>query len=115
MEQESILIQELSKLDLNELKKIATIWNISKTSGKDKKSLNHLLYESFQDEFHLRGVLEKLSPLQVTIYSLILKNKNVQTLGEIVRKVALQAINVEMELNVLRKYLLVYQRKTGNG
>ncbi|MEM7179444.1 MAG: helicase [Spirochaetota bacterium] len=109
--QESILIQELSKLDMNELKKLANIWNISKYSGKDKKTMIRYLADCFQDEFYLKGILEKLTPIQVNIFSLILKNKNVQTLGEIVRKVALQAINVEMELNVLRKYFLVYQRK----
>jgi predicted transcriptional regulator len=111
MENESILIQELSKLELAELKKIAAVWNPPKFSGKDKKSSVNQLFHAFQDEFLLKGVLEKLTPIQVTIFTHILKNKNVQTLGEIVRKVNLPALNVEMELNVLRKYNLVYQRK----
>lgn len=110
-QKDSVLIQELSKLDMNELKKLAHIWNISKYSGKDKRNTILYLAECFQNEFYLKGILEKLTPIQVNIFSLILKNKNVHTLGEIVRKVNLQAINVEMELNVLRKYFLVYQRK----
>jgi hypothetical protein len=111
MDNESALVLELGKLDLVELKKIAVIWNLPKFSGKDKKHSIAQLVHSFQDEFLLKGVLEKLTPIQVTIISHILKNKNVQTLGEIVRKVNLPPLNVEMELNVLRKYHLVYQRK----
>jgi hypothetical protein len=111
MENESILIQELSKLELTDLKKLATTWNLQKYSPKDKKAAIHLLYEAFQDEFLLKGILEKLTPIQVTIFSLILKNKNVHTLGEIHRKVNLPPLNVEMELNVLRKFHLLYQRK----
>lgn len=111
MDKESVLIQELSKLELLELKKIATLWNLQKYSPKDKKHAVTQLYEAFQDEFNLKWVLEKLTPVQVSIFNLILKNKNVQTLGEIVRKVQLPPINAEMELNVLRKYYLLYQRK----
>ena len=111
MENESILIQELSKLEMSELKKIAATWNLSKFSPKDKKTGVNLLYEAFQDEFLLKGVLEKLTPLQVTILGFILKNKNVHTLGEIHRKVNLPPLNVEMELNVLRKLHILYQRK----
>ncbi|MDZ4726827.1 MAG: helicase [Leptospira sp.] len=111
MSQESVLYQELEKLDLNEIKKIATLWNIQKLPGKDKKSTIHGLMEVFQSEFYLKGVLEKFSPLQVNIITSILKNKGVMTLGEIARKVNIPPINIEMELNVLRKYYLVYQRK----
>lgn len=111
METENVLLQELNKLELTDLKKIATTWNITKFNPKDKKHAVSQVYESFLDEFLLKGVLEKLTPIQVTILSHILKNKNVHTLGEIVRKVALPPLNVEMELNVLRKFYLLYQRK----
>jgi hypothetical protein len=111
MDNENVLIQELNKLDLPELKKIAITWNILKFNAKDKKQAISQIYDSFQDEFLLKGVLEKLTPIQVTILSHILKNKNVHTLGEIVRKVVLPPLNVEMELNVLRKFNLLYQRK----
>ncbi len=111
MSQESVLYQELEKLDLNEIKKIATLWNIQKLPGKDKKYTILGLMEIFQNEFYLKGVLEKFTPLQVNILTSILKNKGVMTLGEISRKVNIPPINVEMELNVLRKYYLVYQRK----
>ncbi len=111
MEKDATLIQELEKLDLPELKKIAVLWNLQKFSGKDKKTSIHQLVEAFLDDFHLKGVLEKLTPIQVTIYTSILKSKNVLTLGEIVRKTTLPPLNAEMELNVLRKYCLLYQRK----
>ncbi|HMV43870.1 MAG TPA: helicase [Leptospiraceae bacterium] len=111
MDKENILIQELGKLELPELKKVATLWNIHKFTGKDKKSSVSQLYSAFQEEFYLKAILEKLTPIQVNIFSLILKNKNVQTLGEIVRKTSLHPINAETELGVLRKYCLVYQRK----
>ena len=111
MSQETVLYQELEKLDLNEIKKIASLWNIQKIPGKDKKSTILGLMEIFQNEFYLKGVLEKFTPLQVNILTSILKNKGVMTLGEISRKVNIPPINVEMELNVLRKYYLLYQRK----
>jgi hypothetical protein len=111
MENESILLLELNKLEMADLKKLSTIWNPPKFSGKDKKHSVQTLFEAFQDEFLLKGVLEKLTPIQVTIFTHILRNKNVQTLGEIIRKVQLPALNVEMELGVLRKYHLLYQRK----
>jgi len=111
MSNESILYSELEKLDLAELKKTATLWNLTKFSARDKKSAIQLLMQAFTDEFYLKGVLEKLSVIQVIILIHILKNKNVMTLGEISRKVNLPPINVEMELNVLRKYFFLYQRK----
>ncbi|MCB1191475.1 MAG: helicase [Leptospiraceae bacterium] len=109
--EESVLVQELNKLDLPEIKKITSIWNINQLSVQDKESSIDELTSALLNEFYLKGVLEKLTPLQVTILTLILKNKGVQTLGEIVRKVSLPPLNVEMELGVLRKYYLVYQRK----
>ncbi|HNF16508.1 MAG TPA: helicase, partial [Leptospiraceae bacterium] len=111
METESVLYQELNRQEIAELKKIAALWNIPKFGGKDKKQSVQQLYQALQDEFLLKGVLEKLTPIQVSILTQILKNKNVQTLGEIIRKVNLPPLNVEMELGVLRKYSLVYQRK----
>ena len=111
METESVLYQELNRQEIAELKKIAALWNIPKFGGKDKKQSVQQLYHALQDEFLLKGVLEKLTPIQVSILTQILKNKNVQTLGEIIRKVNLPPLNVEMELGVLRKYSLVYQRK----
>lgn len=111
MSSDSVLFQELDKLEQNDLKKVATLWNLSKLPYKEKNKNVAYLYEIFQDDFYLKGVLEKLTQLQVTIYTSILKNKNVLTLGEISRKVNIPPINVEMELNLLRKYQLVYQRK----
>lgn len=66
-----------------------------------------------QDEFYLKGVLEKLSATQVTIYVSILKSKPaaILTLGEIARKIGMPPVNAEMELGVLKRYFLVYQRK----
>jgi hypothetical protein len=107
----SVLQSELEQLEMAELKKIAQLWNLHKFSAKDKKSAIHSIIDGFKDEFQIKGVLEKFSPLQTTIYSSILKNKGVLTLGEISRKINLPPINVEMELNVLRKYFLLYQRK----
>lgn len=111
MSNDSVLLQELDKLEQNDLKKVAALWNLTKLPYKEKNKNVTYLYEIFQNDFYLKGVLEKLTQLQVTIYSSILKNKNVLTLGEISRKVNIPPINVEMELNLLRKYHLVYQRK----
>lgn len=111
MSSDSVLFQELDKLEQNDLKKVAALWNLSKLPYKEKNKNVAYIYEIFQDDFYLKGVLEKLTQLQVTIYTSILKNKNVLTLGEISRKVNIPPINVEMELNLLRKYQLVYQRK----
>ncbi|WCL48613.1 helicase [Leptospira sp. GIMC2001] len=111
MSKETVLYQELEKLDMTELKKTAQLWNLPKFPVKDKKTAIQYLISSFTDEFYLKWVLEKFSSLQVTIITHILKNKNVMTLGEISRKVNIPPINVEMELNLLRKYFMVYQRK----
>ncbi len=111
MSEENVLQLELEKLDVAGLKRVAQVWNISKI-GKDKKSIIHSIMECMQDEFHLKGVLEKLSATQVTIYASILKSKsNILTLGEISRKISLPPVNTEMELGVLKRYFLAYQRK----
>ncbi len=110
-EKENLLITELSKLEIPDYKKIAGHWNIQKFTAKDKRSSVNQLLAAFGDEFLLRGILEKLTPIQVTIYTQILKNKYVQTLGEVVRKTTLPGLNAETELTVLRKYNLIYQRK----
>lgn len=111
MSEENVLYTELDKLDIAGLKRVAQVWNIPKI-GKDKKSIITAILEAMQDEFYVRGVLEKLSTTQVTIYTSILKSKNnILTLGEISRKLSLQPSNTEMELGVLKRYFLVYQRK----
>lgn len=111
MSEENVLQLELEKLDVAGLKRIAQVWNITKI-GKDKKSIINNIIESMRDEFAIKGVLEKLSATQVTIYSSILKSKStILTLGEISRKISLPPVNAEMELGVLKRYYLVYQRK----
>ncbi len=111
MAEENVLQLELEKLDVAGLKRIAQLWNIPKT-GKDKKTIIKNVVTGMQDEFHLKGVLEKLSATQVTIYTSILKSKSsILTLGEISRKISMPPVNTEMELGVLKRYFLVYQRK----
>lgn len=111
MAEENVLQLELDKLDVAGLKRIAQLWNIPKT-GKDKKTIIKSVVAGMQDEFHLKGVLEKLSATQVTIYTSILKSKSsILTLGEISRKISMPPVNTEMELGVLKRYFLVYQRK----
>lgn len=112
MAEENVLQSELDKLDLSGLKRIAQLWNIPRV-GKDKKTIVKNIIAGMQDEFYLKGVLEKLSATQVTIYVAILKSKssNVLTLGEISRRISMPPVNAEMELGVLKRYFLVYQRK----
>ncbi|MDH5656835.1 MAG: helicase-associated domain-containing protein [Spirochaetia bacterium] len=111
MSEENVLQFELDKLDLPALKKVSQAWNIQK-SGKDKKAIIKNIISGMQDEFYLKGILEKLSSTQVLIYTSILKSKNnILTLGEISRKISLPPVNTEMELGVLKRYFLVYQRK----
>jgi len=111
MAEEKILQSELEKLDVPGLKRVAQVWNVTKI-GKDKKTIVKHLIQCMQDEFYLKGVLEKLSATQVTIYTSILKSKsNILTLGEIARKISMPPVNAEMELGVLKRYFLVYQRK----
>lgn len=111
MAEDKVLQTELEKLDVAGLKRVAQVWNITRI-GKDKKAIVKNLIQSMQDEFYLKGVLEKLSATQVTIYTSILKSKsNILTLGEIARKISLPPLNAEVELSVLKRYFLVYQRK----
>lgn len=112
MAEENVLHLELEKLDLLALKRVAQLWNITKI-GKEKKTVIKNIIDAMQDEFYLKGVLEKLSATQVTIYVSILKSKPaaILTLGEIARKIGMPPVNAEMELGVLKRYFLVYQRK----
>lgn len=111
MAEEKILQLELERLDVSGLKRVAQVWNITGI-GKDKKTIIKNLISGMQNEFNLKGILEKLSSTQVTIYTHILKSKpNIPTLGEISRKISLPPVNTEMELGVLKRYYLVYQRK----
>lgn len=111
MAEEQILQQELDKLDLTALKRVAALWNINKFP-KEKKGMVKKIIECMQDEFYLKGVLERLSATQVTIYTSILKSKtSILTLGEIARRIGVPPVNAEMELGVLKRYFLVYQRK----
>jgi hypothetical protein len=111
MTEENPLFTELYRLDAASLKRLQKIWNIQKP-GRDKKSQIQQLIDTMSDEFFVRGILEKLSPVQVGIYTAILSTKDrVMTLGEIARKFSLQPASAEMEMGVLKRYFLVYQRK----
>jgi len=111
MSEENVLQLELDKLDLAALKRVANVWNLQKP-GADKKAILKNLIACMQDEFQIKGILEKLSPTQVVIYTSILKSKKtILTLGEIARKIGMPPVNAEMELGVLKRYFLVYQRK----
>ncbi|MDH4262617.1 MAG: helicase [Spirochaetia bacterium] len=105
-----MLQEELNKLEYDQLKRIAEIWDMQKIPS-DKKSIIQSLLTISIDEYFLKGVLEKLTPLQVLIYSIIIESKSILTLGEISRKIKLLPINVEKELAVLKHLMLVYQRK----
>lgn len=111
MTEENVLQLELEKLDLQGLKRVAQVWNISGI-GKDKKSCINKIIEGMCNEFYLKGILEKLSSTQVTIYTSIIQSKDkTLTLGEIARKISMPPVNAEMELGVLKRYFLIYQRK----
>ncbi len=111
MAEENVLQTELSKLDVAGLKRVAQVWNIPNV-GKDKKSIVKSLLKGMNNEFYLKGILEKLSAVQVTIYSSIIRSRsNILTLGEIARKISMPPVNAEMELGVLKRYCLVFQRK----
>ncbi|MBV6494351.1 MAG: hypothetical protein LDLANPLL_02383 [Turneriella sp.] len=105
-----MLLEELGKLEKEQLLKVAEVWSIVKPPG-EKKALVQLLAKTFVDPYHLKTVLEKLTPLQVKIYSVVLNSKQILTLGEISRKIQLQPINVEKELAVLKHIMLLYQKK----
>lgn len=105
------LLAELLKIDGNTLKRLLTIWNIKKIP-KDKKNQIKFLMHAMEDEFYVKGILEKLSGLQIQIYREIISSQDrMQTLGEIARKFNLPANAAEMELGVLKRYFLVYLRK----
>ena len=109
MSKNSILFQNIQKLRLADLKRLTKNWEVNFL--KDKESNSLLLYETFQKEFYLKGILEKLSPLQSAIYTHIIENNCVLTLGDISRKTKVVPNNVELELKTLINYHLVYQRK----
>ncbi|GIX43419.1 MAG: helicase [Leptospiraceae bacterium] len=111
MPEENPLLTELIKIDGNTLKRLLNIWNIKKLP-KDKKSQIKLLMAAMEDEFYVKGILEKLSAIQIQIYlEIISQPELVLTLGEIAKKFSLPPNSAEMELGVLKRYFLVYQRK----
>ncbi len=105
-----MLTEELNKLEAEQLKRIAEIWGLPKIPV-EKRAIINTLHKAATDEYFLKGVLEKLTPLQVKIYSVIVASKTVLTLGEISRKLHIQPINAEKELVVLKNLMLVYQMK----
>ena len=105
-----MLLEELGKLEKEQLLRVAEVWGLLKPPG-DKRALIQLLAKTFVDPYFLKTVLEKLTPLQVKIYAVVLNNKQILTLGEISRKIQLQPINVEKELAVLKHIMLLYQKK----
>ncbi len=111
MHEENPLLTELLKIDGNTLKRLLTIWNIKKLP-KDKKSQIRLLMDAIEDEFYVKGILEKLSSIQIQIYLEIISQPEMMlTLGEIAKRFSLPPNSAEMELGVLKRYFLVYQRK----
>lgn len=111
MHEENPLLTELLKIDGNTLKRLLTIWNIKKLP-KDKKSQIKLLMDAIEDEFYVKGILEKLSSIQIQIYLEIISQPEMMlTLGEIAKRFSLPPNSAEMELGVLKRYFLVYQRK----
>lgn len=105
-----MLQEELNKLEYEQLRRIADIWGIEKIPTEKRSSIS-ALQRIAVDEYFLKGVLEKLTPLQVQIYAIIVQSKTILTLGEISRKIKILPINVEKELAVLKHLMLVYQRK----
>lgn len=106
----SMLNDELTKLEKEQLSRIAEIWKIKKIAN-DKKAIINQLKKAASDEYYLKGILEQLTPMQVKIFSIIIGSKAVLTLGDISRRIRMQPINVENELAVLKHLMLVYQRK----
>ncbi|MCX7633760.1 MAG: helicase-associated domain-containing protein [Turneriella sp.] len=106
----AVLLEELSKLEKDQLLRVAEVWGVAKPAA-EKRALVQQLYKTFIDPYFLKTILEKLTPLQVRIYATILNHKQVLTLGEISRKIQLQPINVEKELAVLKHIMLLYQKK----
>lgn len=109
--EENPLLTELIKLDGNTLKRLLNIWNIKKLP-KDKKGQIKSIISAMEDEFYVKGILEKLSAIQIQIYLEIISQPELMlTLGEIAKKFSLPPTSAEMELGVLKRYFLVYQRK----
>ena len=106
----SSLKEELNQLDQQKLKSLGEVWGLP-SQYLGNKNISTRIEKFIKDEYFIKGVLEKLTPLQVQIYSLIIMSKTVLTLGDISRKIKIQPINVEKELAVLKHLLLVYQRK----
>ena len=104
------LKEELQEISRDKQLNIAEVWSIPQKQV-DKRNLIPIFIKFFSDEYYIKGVLEKLTPLQVQIYTLIVESKSVLTLGKIARKIKMQPINIEKELAVLKYILLVYQRK----
>lgn len=111
MSEENPLLSELLKLDGNAFKRLLNVWNIKKIP-KDRKGQIKQLICAMEDEFYVKGILEKLSSIQVQIYLEIINSPDkVLTLGEIAKKFSLPPNSTEMELGVLKRYFLVYQKK----
>ncbi len=111
MSKENILINELLKLDANTFKRLLNVWNL-KNIPKDKKGQIKQFISAMENEFYLKGILEKLTPNQVQIYMEILNSQEkVLTLGEISKKFNIPPNSAEVELGVLKRYFLVYQKK----
>ena len=106
----STLKEELQEIPRDKQVSIAEVWDIPKKQ-LDKRNLIPIFLKHLTDEYYIKGILERLTPLQVRIYTLIIGSKIVLTLGEIARKVKMQPINIEKELAVLKYLLLVYQKK----
>lgn len=105
-----MLSEELNRLTREQIARIAEIWKSPKIP-QDKRALIQQMNKLAVDEYYLKGVLEQLTPIQVKIYSHLVTNRSVMTLGEVSRRVQLQPINVEKELAVLKHLMLVYQRR----
>ena len=110
---------ELSKLELPGLKRLATLWSSQSTTrsprsiiGMGKAKTIRQLLEAMQSIFHIRGVLEKLSATQTRLYMKMLDAQpEILTLGQLSKFISMPVKNTEMELNVLKKYSLIFQRK----
>ncbi len=106
-----MLAEELSKLSHYHLRNMVNVWGMPVRANCTKPTLISKIMHYYMDDYYLKGVLENLTPLQVTILCVILESKTVLTLGEISRSIRVQPINVEKELSVLKHFLLIYQKK----
>lgn len=73
MSNDSVLLQELDKLEQNDLKKVAALWNLTKLPYKEKNKNVAYLYEIFQNDFYLKGVLENLLNYRLQFIQVFLK------------------------------------------